>query len=154
MDVQVPSDGSGSITQAGPYFRSRMAGPGDGLMGGRSAGYWVQLHSNGMVKVRRLNPLSVVAFTSPLAGFDTRVFHSLKMEAHGAALQVWLDGELLRFDQGDRRVDRVDIPPAWDTPERVGENHGAAGVAFGAEDNRGQIGGQRVRNLTIIRLDR
>ena len=153
MDVQVPSDRSGSITQAGPYFRSRLAGPGDGLMGGTSAGYWVQLNSTGMVKVRRLNPLSVVAFTPPLSGFDTEIFHSLKTEARGTALQVWLDGELLRFDQGGRRVDRVDIPPAWDTPERIGENQGAAGVAFGAEDNRGRIGGQRVRNLTIMRLD-
>ena len=154
MEVQVPTDALGRITQAGPYFRSRLAGPGDGLMGGSSAGYWVQLHSNGMVKVRRLNPLSVVAFTAQPPSFDPKIFHSLKMEASGSSLRVWLDGKLLMFDQGASRVDRVEIPPAWETPTRVGDNQGAAGVAFGAEDNRHQIGGQRIRNLEVSRLDR
>jgi hypothetical protein len=42
--------------QAGPYFRSRAAAPGDGIVGGASRGYWVQLHSNGMVRIKRLNP--------------------------------------------------------------------------------------------------
>jgi len=153
MDVLTPTDATGGITQAGPYFRSRIAGPGDGLMGGTSAGYWVQLHSNGMVKVRRLNPLAVVAFSSAIPVFDTDVFHSLKMEARGAGLQVWLDGKSVRFEQGGRQVDRVDIPAAWERPERVGENQGTAGVCFGAEDNRGQIGGQRVKNLIVVRLD-
>ena len=153
MEVQTPTDAAGNITQAGPYFRSRIAGSGDGLIGGTSAGYWVQLHSNGMIKVRRLNPLSVVAFTAPRPGFDAKIFHQLTTEARGAVLQVWLDGELVQFDQGGRGVDRVDIPPAWETPERVGDNQGAAGVAFGAEDNRSQIGGQRVRNLSVVRLD-
>jgi len=39
---------------------------------------------------------------------------------------------------------------AWESPERVGENLGAAGAAFGAEDHRWQAGGQRVRGLTAI----
>lgn len=153
MDVLTPTDATGKITQAGPYFRSRIAGPGDGLMGGTSAGYWVQLNSNGMVKVRRLNPLAVVAFSSAIPDFDTEIFHSLKMEARGTALQVWLDGKPLWLEQGGRRVDRVEIPAAWESPERVGQNQGTAGVFFGAEDNRGQIGGQRVKNLTVVRLD-
>jgi DNA-binding winged helix-turn-helix (wHTH) protein len=153
MDVLTPSDAKGSITQAGPYFRSRIAGPGDGLMGGSSAGYWVQLHSTGMVKVRRLNPLSVVAFSSPISGFDTEIFHSLTVEARGTTLQVWLDGKPLWFEQAGRPADRVEIPAAWESPERIGQNQGAAGVAFGAENNRGQIGGQRVKNLTLVRLD-
>ena len=145
--------GTGKITQAGPYFRSRIAGPGDGLIGGTSAGYWVQLNSNGMVKVRRLNPLAVVAFSSAIPVFDTEIFHSLKMEARGTALQVWLDGKSVWFEQGGRQVDRVEIPPAWESPERVGQDQGTAGVFFGAEDNRGEIGGQRVKNLTVVRLN-
>jgi hypothetical protein len=50
-------------------------------------------------------------------------------------------------------VNRVEIPAAWESPEKMGQNQGAAGVFFGAEDNRGQIGGQQVKNLTIVRLD-
>jgi len=153
LDVRTPTDAAGRISQAGPYFRSRLAGPGDGLMGGTSAGYWVQLTSDGMVKVRRLNPLAVVAFSPSIRGYDTAIFHSLRMEARGAVLQVWLDGRAVQFEQGGRLVNRVEIPAAWESPEKMGQNQGAAGVFFGAEDNRGQIGGQQVKNLTIVRLD-
>ena len=37
----VPADAAGHSTGAGPYFRSRRAYAGDGLMGGTSAGYFV-----------------------------------------------------------------------------------------------------------------
>jgi DNA-binding winged helix-turn-helix (wHTH) protein len=149
MEARVPTDAAGNITQAGPYFRSRIAGTGDGLLGGTSAGYWVQLHSNGMLKVRRLNPLAVVAFTAADSRFDPAVYHALTMEARGKNLQVWLDGKPVRFEQGGRTVDRVEIPAAWESPEHIGDNQGAAGVAFGAEDNRGQSGGQQVRKLAV-----
>jgi len=152
LEALVPTDAAGNLTQAGPYFRSRLAGAGDGLMGGRSAGFWVQLQSNGMIKIRRLNPLAVVAFTSPRPGFDPGVFHKLAMEARGATLQVWLDGQLVEFDQSGVRVNRVAIPAVWEAPQQIGDDEGAAGVAFGAEGNRGKIGGQRVRNLTVKRL--
>src|SRR6185503_12477228 len=56
VDLLVPKDAEGHVTDAGPYFRSRRAGPGDGVIGGTSAGYWVQLYSTGMVKVKCLNP--------------------------------------------------------------------------------------------------
>jgi len=152
MEAVVPRDEAGRITQAGPYFRSRSAGPGDGFMGGESAGYWVPLQSNGMIKVKSMNPLAVVAFSSPVAGFDPADHHTLVTEARGTTLQVWLDGALVWFDQGGRRVDRVEIPPVWETPKRVGWNQGTMGVMFGAEDNRHQAGGQRVKNLTVARL--
>ena len=34
-------------------------------------------------------------------------------------------------------------------PPAVGVNKGAAGIAFGAEDNPDQIGGQRADNLVV-----
>jgi len=151
MDVLTPTDSDGSVTQAGPYFRSRKAAPGDGLLGGTSAGYWVQLQSNGMIRVRRLNPLAVVAFSPAIPEFDAGIFHSLTTEARGNAMRVWLDGKPVQFEQGSRHVDRVEILAAWETP-RVGDNQGAAGVAFGAEGNRGKIGGQRVKNLSVVSL--
>jgi hypothetical protein len=50
---------------------------------------------------------------------------------------------------GGRRVISVPIPAVWDRPPAVGVNEGAAGVAFGAEDNPDQIGGQRADNLVV-----
>ncbi len=79
MDVLVPSDAEGHITQAGPYFRSRAAASGDGIIGGESAGFWVQLHSTGQVKVKQLNPQVYIALTSLPASFDNTRFHSLEV---------------------------------------------------------------------------
>jgi DNA-binding winged helix-turn-helix (wHTH) protein len=149
VDVLVPADASGRVTNAGPYFRSRRAMAGDGLIGGESAGYWVRLYSTGMVKVRRLNPQAVVAFSSPMPDFDSAVFHQMEIEARGEGLQVWVDGQRIQFDQGGKTVDRIAIPPTWEGPPRIGRNEGSAGVAFGAEDNRNEIGSQRVRKLTV-----
>ena len=74
-------------------------------------------------------------------------------EARGDKLQVWLNGTLLWFEQGGSRVNQVEIPAAWESPLRIGENQGAAGVYFGADVNRFQLGGQRVRNLEVVRLE-
>ncbi|MBX7247075.1 MAG: hypothetical protein K1X53_16370, partial [Candidatus Sumerlaeaceae bacterium] len=52
---------SSGITYAGPYFRSRAAAPGDGIIGGSSAGYWVRLASTGAVDVVGLNPYRILA---------------------------------------------------------------------------------------------
>jgi hypothetical protein len=38
VDLLVPASAAG-VVQAGPYFRSRAASPGDGIIGGSSAGY-------------------------------------------------------------------------------------------------------------------
>jgi len=151
VDVLAPAAGPDRNTVAGPYFRSRKAGAGDGLIGGKSAGYWVQLHSTGMVKVKLLNPQAVIAFSVPPAGFDPAIFHHLDVEARGEILQVWLDGQAVSFDSGGRQLERVPIPPAWNGPAIRGENQGAAGVAFGAEEYR-LIGGERARNLQVTPL--
>jgi hypothetical protein len=149
--VMAPVGGPGRNTVAGPYFRSRKAMAGDGIIGGTSAGYWVQLHSTGMVKVKLLNPQSVVAFSTPAPDFDSTVFHHLDVEARGEMLRVWLDGSAVTFDYGGKRVEQVPIPPAWKRPTVHGENEGTAGVNFGAEEY-GNTGGERVKNLRITRL--
>ena len=133
MDVIVPSAG-GLVTQAGPFFRSRAATAGDGIIGGSSAGFWVQLHSTGEVKVKQLNPQSIIASSPAISGFDASAVHQLRATILGTGLTVTLDGK------------QVITATAGVTS---GNNDGAAGIAFGAEPNAGKIGGQKVRNLVV-----
>ena len=149
VDLLVPSDNDGNITQAGPYFRTRSAGPGSSIIGGMSAGYWVQLHSTGQIKIKLLNPEDTVAATRVPASFDNTVMHTLEVSMRRARVWVALDGVLQVFDQDDARLTSVPIPAVWDRLPAVGVNEGAAGIAFGAEDNPGQIGGQRADNLVV-----
>lgn len=117
VDLLVPPDATGNITQAGPYIRSRAAASGDGIIGGTSAGYWVQLHSSGEVKVRGLNPNAIIAFSGIPALFDNAIFHKLEIAAQGDQLQAALDGHLLTFNQNDALVTAVALPPSagfWD----------------------------------------
>jgi DNA-binding winged helix-turn-helix (wHTH) protein len=148
-DLLVPADAARRMTQAGPYFRSRSAAPGDGIIGGRSAGYWVQLCGNGMVRVARLNPGAIVAFSPVPAGFDPGVFHHLEIVAQGTAVETWVDGKPVTFNQEGKSVERVAILSAWDG---IGDNQGAAGIAFGAQQARNEIGGQQVRNFRLETL--
>ena len=148
MELLVPADVEGHSTGAGPYFRSRKAGVGDGIIGGSSAGYLVQLDSSGMVKVRRLNPHAVVAFSAAISGFDSSVFHALEVRAEGETLRVQLDHRVVVFDQGGRMTAQAAIPAQWQRISPAGLNEGAAGIAFLTED-RGRIGGQRARNVEI-----
>jgi hypothetical protein len=71
------------------------------------------------------------------------------MEARGETLTVRLDGRAVAFDQGSARVDRVHIPPVWQGAPPIGSDGQAAGVAFGAEKNRGEAGDQQARNLRV-----
>ena len=149
VDLLVPGDNDGNITQAGPYFRTRSATPGSSILGGMSAGYWVQLHSTGQIKLKLLNPEATVAATRTPAAFDNTVMHTVEVSMRRDRLWVALDGVLQVFDQDDTRVISVPIPAVWEIPPAVGENEGAAGIAFGAEDNPNQIGGQRADNLVV-----
>jgi hypothetical protein len=142
VELVVPGT-SGRITQAGPYFRSRAAAAGDGTIGGEAAGYWVQLWSTGEVKVKRLSPQVFVASSAAPANFDSNAVHTLQVAVQGSGLQVALDGTLLSLDQGGQMVATVSIPAT------AGSNAGTAGIAFGAETNRGQAGGQKARNLVV-----
>src|SRR5262249_27986258 len=82
VDLFVPTDAAGHTTEAGPYFRSRRAAPGDGIIGGTSAGYWVVLYSSGSVVLHRLNPHALVAFAT-IPPFDPAVFPHPQMAAGG-----------------------------------------------------------------------
>jgi DNA-binding winged helix-turn-helix (wHTH) protein len=152
-DIRTSGNSSDQLTEAGPFFRSRRSAAGDGIMGGVSAGYWVQLKSSGHVAVRRLNPASTVAFTDTVpAGFDPSKFHRLAVEVKGGSARVWLDGALLEFDQAGRKTTEVELPAAWETSDPKGRNGGAAGFAMGAEANRARAGGQEIRNIRLIKL--
>ena len=145
VDLLVPASTAG-VVQAGPYFRSRAAAPGDGIIGGSSAGYWVTLTSAGEVRLRGLNPNAVIATTGVSASFNAAIFHKLEIVAQGLSLQVWLDGARLTFTQNGAAVSSVALPST------AGSNNGAAGIAFADEDNRGKAGGQRARNLVIAQV--
>jgi hypothetical protein len=151
VDLLVPTDAVGRITQAGPYLRSRAAAAGDGIFGGTSAGYWAALDSTGVVSIVRLNPVVTVATSAPLPGFDAGAFHTLVVDARGLTLQVVLDGQRLSFDQDASAGALVAIPPVWEGPPAVGVNQGTAGIAFAPGPTRGQIGGQRAANLVVLR---
>jgi serine/threonine protein kinase len=153
LDLLVPTDAARHLSQAGPYFRSRAAAAGDGIIGGApndpSGGYWVQLVSNGEVRVKNLRANSVVATAGLPASFDANVPHTLEVAASGAGLQVALDRSLLSFTQGRNRLTTVAIPATAQPGDGTSGNQGTVGIAFGAEENRGQIGGQRADNLRI-----
>ncbi len=142
VDLLVPASSAG-VVQAGPYFRSRAAAPGDGIIGGASAGYWVALTSTGEVRLRGLNPNAVIATTGIPTSFNAAVFHKLETVARGASLQIWLDGARLTFTQNGGAVTTLELPAT------NGSNDGTAGIAFADEDNRGKAGGQKARNLVI-----
>ncbi|MFN7939609.1 MAG: LamG-like jellyroll fold domain-containing protein [Bryobacteraceae bacterium] len=150
VELLTPAGENGHHTQAGPFFRSRRAAPGDGIQGGSSAGFWVRLHSSGIVTVRRLNPMSTVAFTRPRPNFDPARFHTLEVALKANTLEAALDGELLTFEQAGRSVPTVALHPDWEGPPPVGENRGSTGIYFGAEGNRGLLGGQQARNWQLL----
>lgn len=142
-ELLVPTNAGRLITQAGPYFRSRAAAYGDGIIGGASAGYWVQLLSTGEIVVKSLNPWAPIATGGKPASFDPGAIHTLEIAASADQLQVALDGELLSFNQDKQVVTKIHISST------SGSNDGTVGIAFGAEQNRGQIGGQRADNVIV-----
>ena len=147
--VRVPADVSGAVTEAGPYFRSRRANPGDGIIGGTSAGYWVRLDSTGRVRVLSLYPFATVALSEPMNRFDSGAFHNLEVAVKAETLEVSLDGKLLSFDVAGARRTLLDIPAVWNTAAPKGLDGGSAGIAFSCIRNRGQAGGQEARNIHV-----
>lgn len=154
LDLKIGGSAGDVIGEGGPYFRSRKSAPGDGIIGGTSAGYWVQLQTDGRVRVQRLHPYAVVAFTRPIEGFDANEFHRLSAEAVGEVLRVTLDGKVLTFDQGGNSVREVSIPAVWETSDPRGSNRGTVGVAFACYLNRGKLSGQEARNIRVDQLSR
>jgi uncharacterized protein (TIGR03437 family) len=140
VDVYVPMTGS-YVTDGGPYFRNRPAAPGDGLTGGTSSGYWVEVFSTGQVVVNQLNPFGVIAQTAIPASFDSTLVHTLEAHVQGAALQVTLDGKLQTFTQNGASTTTVTVSTA--------SNSGTTGISFGAQMNQGKAAGQTASNLVI-----
>ena len=142
VDLLVPST-SGLITEAGPYFRSRSAAPGDGIIGGTSSGYWVELYSTGEVKVYGLNPFGLIAAAVAPPSFDATLIHTLESAVQGANLKVTLDGSPVTFTQNGASTTVVAVSSS-------ASNNGVVGISFGAEANAGKAGGQRAGNLVIL----
>ena len=144
--LRVPSDSQNRVTYAGPYFRSRRAPAGDGIIGGNgtdpSGGYWVQLLSTGEIRVLRLDVNAVVASSGRPVNFDSSVFHKLEITVNGDLLQIALDGGLTRFNEPAGCALVATVPNTG-----IG-NQGAAGLAFGTE-SRGLIGGQEADDLEV-----
>ncbi len=149
VELLVPRGAAGALTDAGPYFRTRRANPGDGIVGGTSAGFWVRLDSTGQVRVQRLLPNAVLAFSSPPDGFNPSAFHKLETAVQGETLQVVLDGRPLTFDQGGVQRAVLQIQPVWETVSPKGNNGGSAGIAFSCTHNRYKAGGQEARNIRV-----
>jgi hypothetical protein len=143
VDVLVPGDSAGNSAAAGPYFRNRAAAAQDGILGGDSAGYWVQLDGAGLVKVVDAHTNTALVKTSPPASFDNTVFHTLQVAVSGSTLQVSLDGALLTFTQGSSPVQTVKLPTTG------GSNDGTAGIAFTLASGSGQIAGAGADNLVV-----
>jgi hypothetical protein len=139
-DFYVPGS-TGKITDAGLYFRSRAAAPGDGLFGGTSSGYLVELFSTGEVWVDQMNPFEPIAKSPVLLSFDATLVHTLEAQVEGPVLQVTLDGKPVTFTQNGASVTTVAVSSA--------PADGAVGISFGSEDNRGLAGGQSASNLVI-----
>ena len=157
VDLLLPASSAGMV-QAGPYFRSASVPSGGGVIG--TTGYWVFLTSQGEVRVRKLTPTTtstIVATTGVPASFDATVYHTLEMVAKGSTLLVSLDGKGLSFlpnclDNSGHSPNFVCSGPSVTTvsiPTLLGNNAGTVGIAFGDEDNRGKLAGQRVKNLVV-----
>jgi hypothetical protein len=138
-----PRDSSGNSSVAGPYFHNRGAAAADGILGGDSAGYWVQLDSSGSVSVVNSNTNTVLAATATPASFDNTVFHTLEVAVRGSTVQAALDHAVLFFTQGSAATQTVTIPAT------NGSNNGAGGIAFGLAPKSGRIGGERADNLIV-----
>lgn len=149
MELKVDAP-KGLTAEAGPYFRSRRASPGDGIFGGTSAGFQVILETGGRVLVRRLHPMATLAFSElPRTAFDSAAFHTLEAKVRADQVQVRLDGRAVEFDAGGARTFAVKLEPAWEHALPPGSNQGAVGIAFGSSRNRGQVGGQEARAIRV-----
>ena len=156
QDLEIEADlkvGSTDGMSGGPYFRSRRSAPGDGIVGGTSAGFWVQLGSTGQVRVKRLQPAATIAFSATPPVFDAGQFHRLSVQARGEALKVALDGKTLSFDQSGAITETIRMLPAWETARPKGIDEGSAGIAFSPHEARTVFGGQEARNIRVRVLD-
>ena len=149
VELRLPPGPGDALSDGGLYFRSRKANPGDGIIGGTSAGYWVRLDSTGQVRVSSLNPGYAFGLSAVPQGFDANVFHKLEAAVHGETLEVALDGHPLTFDSEGVQRKVLQLSPAWENTSPKGSNGGSAGIVFSCTANRWQAGGQEARNIRV-----
>ena len=135
-ELQVPAG-----TEAGPFFRARRVTPGDPIEARGNGGYWVRLHADGAVSLHSLDQPETevnhpLVQSQPPAGFDSRLFHSLDVEARGPNLTVRLDGSPVAFAK------------AAALPAR-GMEEGAAGIGFFVQGQ--PVESIQVRNAAVVR---
>ncbi len=142
--VRVPTDANNRVTQAGPYFRAKANAAGESILGANAAGFWVQLHSTGEVKVKNLATDAIIASSARPTSFDPSVFHVLEVAVASTYVEVALDGRRVAFTQNNAPTNFPTLPAI---PPANTQN--AAGIAFGAEGNRNQIGGQQAKDVIV-----
>lgn len=146
VEVQVPTDASNHITQAGPFLRGRAASRGDGLGGGSNTGFWTVLDSTGHVRIVDLSTgANITEFD--VSNFDPTRFYKVEMTAQGNSLRAKVSGPVgARTAANYQEV----ILSAIVSQQRAREStDGTVGISFGAGPNRGLIGGQRADNLIV-----
>jgi hypothetical protein len=92
--------------------------------------------------VDQISPFAAIAESPPLSSFDPSIFHTLEARIQGTQLQAWLDGQLVTFTLTSGGT-------ATTVPVSTAANAGTVGIIFGSEENRGNAGGQSVKNLII-----
>jgi hypothetical protein len=101
------------------------------------------LYLGGSVRTGASVPTATVARTEFVDIMELRSdIRPVRSVVLGAPMQ---SGELqiVRLVKNGSAVTTVSVPPT------SGQNNGAAGIAFSAEDNRGLIGGQQADNLVV-----
>ncbi len=132
-DVLLPAG-----TQGGPMFHTSPLQTGDGLFGTTHGGFWVQVHSDGSVKLRRLDTAETLAATPAIGGFDPARYHNVEAVIENGGLIVRLDGAIAPLAAGGA---------AFALPSPGAAANGGAGFAFGSEP--AVLTGQRVRDLSV-----
>ena len=103
-----------NATIATLYFRTRNAYTGDGVRGGSSSGFRVELDSVGQLRVVSNNTGTLVAMSTRPSAFDPSIFHTLLVSVQGSpgTLRVTLDGHLQVFEGTGGRHAGDDARPA------------------------------------------
>ncbi len=146
VNVLVPKDNNGNISEAGPFLRGRAAARGDTLIGEGNTGYWAALDSTGHLRVIDL-ATDESMFELVLSPFDPTLFYTVELTAQGNSIQARVSGPV-RHAAGERVVSMNGS--AQIKPERASSTtDGTVGINFGVSANPGMIGGQRADNLIV-----
>jgi hypothetical protein len=125
-----------SGTQAGPIFLARATTLAkEDLFRVGNTGVWVQFHSTGEVKIRRLDTQETLASGTAANAFDNSVYHVLEATVQDNLVSARIDGLPVAFANGSATI-----------PTAIGGGV-AAGIGYGSEPTAAS--GQRVRNMVV-----